>query len=205
MPFTCRLPAGWLIPIAILFIISFPPVSPPINVVLTPRNTDQFRSSLATKLSLFFVVSFGDCGPVLRLSQRAPSSAKSGTSSTSVAVRSPEDALTRYTCAARSGIAAQLAARNSRSRSYNMRVWRMLYGRVDSRLPLSLDSVLFPDTVRRCTCRTEPSLIRGCSHHGCVLHVRYEHLGVHAGRILVPAEAVHHCLPRCRSGELRKW
>lgn len=86
-------PGGWLMPIAIFFIISFPPVRYhstrhfPITLILS-------LSSLVMKSSLLSVVSFGASGPVLVSPSLVPSSVKSVTSSAySLAVLYPFSSL----------------------------------------------------------------------------------------------------------------
>jgi hypothetical protein len=64
------LPGGWLIPIAILFIISFPPVRY-IRQLVLPLFTAKFCSSSVTKSSPFYVALFGAFGWVSRLLQPA--------------------------------------------------------------------------------------------------------------------------------------
>lgn len=69
IPFS-SLPGGWVIPIAILFVISFPPVRH-IHRVPGHLPADHSRSSSVTKSSPFFVVSFGVFGLDLRSLQPA--------------------------------------------------------------------------------------------------------------------------------------
>ncbi len=65
---SASLPGGWVIPIAILFIISFPPVRHICRVPGLPSVDHMYRhSSSVTKLLPFFVASFGAFGLDLRL------------------------------------------------------------------------------------------------------------------------------------------
>ena len=79
--FTPRFKLGWLVPIAILFIILFPPVN---NSALFCQLyiVDYISSCLDMKSLLFYVVLSGDCGLVLLSSLPAPSLAKLATFST---------------------------------------------------------------------------------------------------------------------------
>jgi hypothetical protein len=61
------LPGGWVIPIAILFIISFPPVRPIFRIPGLPPVDHMYHSSLVTKLLPFFVALFGVFGLDSRL------------------------------------------------------------------------------------------------------------------------------------------
>jgi hypothetical protein len=62
-----RLPGGWAIPIAILFVLSFPPVRPIFQVPGLPPVDHMYHSSSVTKLLPFFVALFGVFGLDLRL------------------------------------------------------------------------------------------------------------------------------------------
>jgi len=62
-----RLPGGWVIPIAILFIISFPPVRPIYRVPGLLPVDHMYYSSSVTKLLPFFVALFGVFGLDSRL------------------------------------------------------------------------------------------------------------------------------------------
>lgn len=67
MVISTRLPGGWAIPIAILFIISFPPVRPIFRVPGLPPANRINHSSSVTKLLPFFVALFGVFGLDSRL------------------------------------------------------------------------------------------------------------------------------------------
>jgi hypothetical protein len=62
-----RLPGGWVIPIVILFIISFPPVRPIFRVPGLPPVDHMYHSSLVTKSLPSFVALFGVFGLDSRL------------------------------------------------------------------------------------------------------------------------------------------
>jgi len=61
------LPGGWAIPIAILFIISFPPVRDVLRVPGLPPVDHMYHSSSVTKSLPFFVALFGVFGSDSRL------------------------------------------------------------------------------------------------------------------------------------------
>jgi hypothetical protein len=64
---SARLPGGWAIPIAILFILSFPPVCHICLALGLPTVDYVYHSSSVTKLSPFSVASFGVFGLDSRL------------------------------------------------------------------------------------------------------------------------------------------